>query len=91
MMPSTPSVPRWFLAVVIMALLPLLWFPYLLDICPAESHSRTILWIYPFYAVMSGYLSWQCYPQRRVVAWILIVLLILSHMAAWLLVTSPVQ
>lgn len=88
---STSSVPRWFLAVVVIVLLPLLWFPYLLDVCPAESQSRTMLWIYPLYAVLSAYLSWQCYPQRRAVAWILIVLLILSHAAAWLLVTTPVQ
>lgn len=91
MMTSTPSVPRWFRAVIIIVLMPLFQFPYLLDVCPAESPFRTILWIYPFYAVLSGYLSWQCYPQRRVVAWILIVLLVLSHAAAWLLVTSPVQ
>lgn len=82
--------PRWFLAVVIILLLPLFQFPYLLSICPQESPARTFLWIYPFYALLSGYLAYVCYPTRRAMAWILLAILLLSHISLWLLVSTPI-
>lgn len=88
-MSTIPSAPRWFVAVVIVALLPLFQFPLLLGICPPESEARIFLWLYPIYALTAGYLAWRCYPQRHLMAWILIALLLLSHLAIWLLVNSP--
>lgn len=88
MMPVPPPAPRWFAVVIVVLLLPLFQFPVLLSECPAENGVRTLLGIYPVYALTAGYLAWQCYPQRRALAWILLALLLLSHLAIWLLVTN---
>lgn len=82
--------PRWFTILTIVLLLPLLQIPFLLSMCQPESPSRTFIWIYPFYAILSAYFAMQCYPQRRAMAWILLLLLIMSHTAIWFLATTPI-
>lgn len=87
---SDGKAPRWFAVVILVLLLPLFQMPYLLSVCPADSPARTFIWIYPFYALLSGYLAWQCYAQRRALAWILLILLLMSHTAIWFMATTPV-
>ncbi len=71
---------------IIVVLLPVFSLPALLDTVPAGDDSlRTIVWCYPFYMLLSGYLAWFAYPQRPTVSWILIALMILSTIAVWLL------
>lgn len=89
MMPSPPATPKWMLAVIIVTLLPVFQFPVLLSDCPPVSIVRTLLWIYPFYCLVAAYLAYQSYPQRHAIAWILIMLMVLSHVAMWMLVTTP--
>ena len=91
MLPAPTKTPRWFAAIVIVVLLPLFQFPWLLERCSSDSGARTMLWIYPFYALTAGYLAWQCYPQRRALAWLLLALLVFSHLAIWILVTTPIE
>ncbi len=91
MLPAPPTTPRWFTAVAILLLLPVFQFPYLLGIVPADGPARTMLWIYPFYAIVAAYLAWQCYPQRRALAWVLLSLLLLSNVAIWILCTTANQ
>lgn len=91
MMPGKINTPRWFLLIVILLLLPLGQFPYLLSLCRPDSPARTFLWVYPFYALLSAYLAYICYPQRRAIAWILLIILILSHISLWMLVTTPIE
>lgn len=87
MMANPPKSPRWFAALCIILALPLFQFPALLSAtAAAQSQTRVILWIYPFYAVMAAYLAWQCYGQRRALAWILLGLLVMSHVAIRLMV-----
>ena len=69
MMPQPPKTPRWFAALCIVCLL------------PAGSDISPLLWIYPFYALAAAALAWQCYSQRKALAWILLFLLLLSHLA----------
>ena len=90
MMPAPPPAPRWFAAVAIICLLPVFQFPWLLAMCPADSSVRTMIWIYPFYAAVAAYLAWQCYPRRHALAWILIALMILTHVSVWILATTPI-
>lgn len=90
MLPQPGRTPRWFAVVVVILLLPLFQFPYLLGVCPENDPARTMLWIYPFYALFTGYLAWQCYPQRRALAWVLLVILLLSHLAIWILCSSNI-
>ncbi len=71
---------------IIVVLLPVFSLPALLDTVPAGDDSlRTIVWCYPFYMLLSGYLAWFAFPQRPAVSWILIALMILSTIAVWLL------
>lgn len=48
-----------------------------------------MLWVYLFYVPVAAYLSYLCYPERRALAWILLALMVLSHIAIWLLLTTP--
>lgn len=88
MMPSPPATPRWFTVLVIVATLPVFQMPWLLSVCQPESSALTMIWIYPVYALVAAYLAWQCYPQRHAMAWILVVLLLLSHFCLRILATT---
>lgn len=89
MMPAPPSTPRWMIAVIVIVLLPVFQFPFLLTECPDVSIVRTLLWIYPFYCLVAAFLAYQCYPERHAMSWILLALMVLSHLSVWLLVTNP--
>ena len=91
MMPQPPRTPRWMTALIVVLLLPVFQLPVLLANAEPDSPARTMIWIYPIYALLSGYLAWQCYPQRHATAWILLVLLLMSHVAIWMLVFSPLN
>ena len=79
--------PAWVKVVIIILILPVFSTPALLSALP-QGHEEwnTILWCYPFYLLLSGWLAWICYPQRPVVSWILMVLMVLSTVAVWMLV-----
>lgn len=89
MMPSLPPTPRWMTAVIVLVTLPLFQMPMLLSMAPDVGLVKALLWIYPFYCLVAAYLAWQCYPQRHALAWILVGLMILSHISVWVLVTLP--
>ncbi|MCM1348978.1 MAG: hypothetical protein NC338_06150 [Firmicutes bacterium] len=84
-----PPTPKWMIAVIVIVLLPVFQFPMLLASAPDTDIVRTLLWIYPFYCLVAAYLAWQCYPQRHAMAWILLGLMVMSHISMWLLVTTP--
>lgn len=75
--------PRWFLWVVIILMLPLLAFPWLISAAP--SGTGMFVWFYPIYVVTSGWLAYNCYVSRREIAYILLVLMVLSHVSMWML------
>jgi len=80
---STRRVPVWFAVICIIAALPVLAFPSVLS-SAQEAHSLFIrLW--PVYAIASSWLAWSVYFQRRPLAWILIVLTLMSHTAIFAL------
>lgn len=89
MMPAPPSTPKWMIVLIVIILLPVFQFPLLLSDCPDIPIVRALLWIYPFYCLVAAYLAYQCYPQRHALAWILLLLMIMSHVSVWLLATTP--
>lgn len=92
MMPSLPPTPRWFTVVAVILCLPVLLMPWLLNApCAHESAVRTWIWLYPPYLLIAAWLAWQCYPQRRALAWILIIIMALSHAAIWMLAINGIQ
>ena len=78
-----PPIPRRFLAVTILFMLPVLGFPTLLGKCPNDSPLTTFVWFYPLYVFAAGICAVMCYPARRELAWILLAIMLLTHMALW--------
>ncbi|MDE6650950.1 MAG: hypothetical protein K2K08_00920 [Paramuribaculum sp.] len=86
------KVPWWIIALIILLVLPAAQFPVLLANCPAgPAIVRTLVWIYPFYVVVAAYLAYLCYPARRIITWILLALMVLTHVCVWLLVYSSIN
>jgi len=73
-------------AAIVVACLPLLAFFKLMELCPPGGTEETFLWIYPFYVLLAGFCAWKCACSRVALAWIIVVVLLLSHAAMWILV-----
>lgn len=85
------KVPVWIMVAIIACMLPALAFPNILSMTAPETPARWLAWFYPFYVLASGVCARICYPERREVTWILLVLMLLSHLAMWLLILNPQQ
>ncbi|MBQ7042084.1 MAG: hypothetical protein IJN66_05210 [Muribaculaceae bacterium] len=82
-MSNQSKTPRFLLWIVILLMLPVLALPVLLSKTPEDF--KMFLWFYPVYVLTTGYLAYQCYAQRREMTYILLTLLMFSHVAVWLL------
>lgn len=81
--------PVWVILLAVVLSLPATATPALLASCPAGPEEvRTIVWCYPFYLVLSGWLAVRCWPQRPALAWVLMVLMAASTAAIWTLVET---
>lgn len=75
-----PRVPWWMWVIIIACMFPGLWFPWMVSLIQSPNPIvRGLMWFYPAYVFISGFLAWQCYGRRTVMTWIILVLLILSH------------
>ena len=82
--------PAWITILIIIVALPLFSTPALLGMLPAaDSPARVFVWIYPFYMVVAAYLAWKAYPQRSYLTWLLLILMVLTTVAIWLMASSP--
>lgn len=73
--------PVWMTVLIIVLCLPLFSFPALLSMLPQGCETLGIL--YPFYVIGTGVCAWICYPSRKTVTWILLSLMVLSHLGIW--------
>lgn len=80
--------PLWAKLLIIASALPVLAYPWLLSASAADTEERTFLWFYPIYVVASVICAWICWPERREVYWILIVLMLLTHAAIFFLINN---
>lgn len=84
-----PSTPKWVTFLIIIFTFPIFTLPSLLAQCEQGAEAtQTLVWIYPFYMLLSGYLAWRAYPGRPYLTWILLALMILSSIAMQILVTA---
>lgn len=84
-----PTTPKWVTFLIIIFTLPIFTLPSLLAQCNPEAEAaRTLVWIYPFYMILSAYLAWRAYPQRPYLTWILLAVMVLSSIAMQILVTA---
>ncbi len=77
--------PLWLIIVTVIAMLPVLAFPALLNSHIGNGETKALLWLYPVYVAASGICAVICYRERPEVTWILLTLMILSHAAMWIL------
>lgn len=73
--------PWWMGAIIVVAMLPALIVPFSMHGISDDPTSRYLTYFYPAYVIASGICAWLCYPQRKALAWILIVLMLMSHAA----------
>lgn len=86
------SPPRWFVAMAVIMVLPLLAYPLLWNfvdnnMVPGVDADmlRILIVLLPAYVVATVWLSCRVYMERRAVAWLLQTMLLLCYMAcAWL-------
>lgn len=83
------AVPWWVTVIIILLMLPATDFPVLLNNCPVDNPTaRTLVWCYPFYVLLTGALSWLTWPERPYLTWILLVIMALTDVAMWLMITA---
>lgn len=83
-MPQKPM-PLWAKMIICIMALPLLAFPFILADSPADSSLRLFVWFYPAYIIISAICAWMCWRQRQEISWIIIVLMLLTHLAMYYL------
>lgn len=84
---QSSGTPLWVKILIIILLMPVFSTPALVSTLPPDHQEwRSIIWGYPFYLILSGWLAWKSYPARPAVAWILMILMVMSSAAIWMLV-----
>ncbi len=91
MIHNTNHTPRWVAVIIIVAALPVFALPTLLSLAGNSPQPivKTLLWGYPLYVLLAGWLSWISYDRRPYMTWLLIVIMLLTHAAMWILVKMP--
>lgn len=87
---SRLKVPWWMILIVTVSILPVLIWPVYMtdfDFIADDTHENYLLlaYLFPIYIVLCGFLAYKCYPVRKEITYILLVLMWLSYGAAFLL------
>lgn len=78
--------PFWVTLIIVIVALPLLALPILLNMAaPQAGVVRALIWIYPFYMLLSAWLAYKAWAGKPDVTWILITVMLLSTAAIFLL------
>ena len=76
--------PRLMKTIILLSLLPLLWWPVSLLHDTGfvfNGTARVLMLAFPFYAIITTALAWHCRNERPEVMWVLLVVLWLSYAA----------
>lgn len=79
----------WITVLIVICMLPVLTFPSMLSLTHADTPARSLAWFYPIYVIASGVCARICWPDRKEITWILLIMMILSHIGMWFLVLNP--
>lgn len=71
----------WLKAAVVVTVLPVIAWPSLLE----HSGGGWMVWLYPAIVVAYGWLAMACARERLTLAWVLVVMSILTSIAIWML------
>ncbi len=83
-------VPWWFTLLLVVLVLPTAAFIPQASRLLEEAEwlgSSYVGWLYPVYVVLSAVISWLCYPDRRAIAWIMFVMILLTDTGLFLTVS----
>ena len=85
--PEKIKFPLWAKLLIIISALPVVSLPMIINQCSAARYEeiKMFLMIYPLYVLASAVMAWISYRQRHEVSLILIVVMLLTHAAMWLL------
>ena len=89
------SVRLWFVVVLVVMVLPMAFYPRLLEVAMMESVVdvnldilRFLVYVMPVYVIASQIFSYKVYIQWPALAWVLQLLLFLVYVASWWLVSQ---
>lgn len=88
--PPQYPIPAWVKILIIACALPVLALPRLLSLCPRDSAAETFVWLYPAYVLLSAFLAWKVWPERQLLAYILLAVMVLTHAAMYILVDPTI-
>ncbi len=78
----TPRPPAWFIILLIVIFLPAAATPWLLAEIPVDMEELKILIrLYPLYVLVADWFAYICWYPRRLMSWIMVALVIMSHIA----------
>lgn len=78
--------PLWFKILVVVLMMPVAGLPTLLSsMGGVENPVKMLIWLYPAYVLVTGICATMCYRSRRELSWILLVLMLLSHLGVYYL------
>lgn len=85
--PDVPRAPFWVILTVVVSVLPVLGWPfYMLRYGWEGDPTLKVLGaLFPVYILTSGYLAYRCYPIRREITYVLLVIMWLSYGATLLI------
>jgi len=82
----------WTRAAIVLAALPVVAYPWMLAAArQADAGVYTWLLFYHVYVMFAAICEWRSASRRPEVTWILIVLMLLTHAAMWILVRTPAE
>lgn len=74
--------PIWFTIIIVVMLIPIIAWPVvIINHDPENTGNWWIINIFPIYALLSSYISYKCYLDRREISYILISIQLLSYLA----------
>lgn len=82
--------PAWLKVLIVVCCLPVLAFPWLLELCPPTGEAKMLLWLYPAFTVLAAIFAWKAYGRRPEITWVLLFIMLLTHAGMWLLVDPTI-
>lgn len=76
--PLKPRRPWWFTAILIILVFPAFFLPWVMAEAPQGSTLQLMVKWFPAFLLLAAFCAWFSYPQRKDVAWILVMIMVLA-------------
>lgn len=79
--------PLWAKLMIIISAIPIITLPYTISQCNDVTYEffKIFFFLYPIYVIISAIMSWICYKSRHEISIVLIILMLLTHIAIWMI------